>query len=141
MITRELIRLPGDASATGLWYLASPYSHKDRFVRVWRFRAAARVAGWLRRTRGITTFSPISHSHPISEEMRGKPPSFDFWLGWDKVIIDKCDGAIVCQLPGWRQSSGIEKELVWFDERGLSIYGYDPSHLFTATELNQLEDQ
>ena len=47
-------------------YLASPYTHCDHAVRLERYRAVCRAAAGLIR-RGRVVFSPIAHSHAITE--------------------------------------------------------------------------
>lgn len=49
-----------------LTYLACPYSHPDRDVRQRRFDQVNAAAAWLILNEQMV-FSPISHSHPISE--------------------------------------------------------------------------
>ena len=47
-------------------YLASPYTHHDPEVRLERYRAVCRAAAGLIR-QGRVVFSPIAHSHAITE--------------------------------------------------------------------------
>ncbi len=125
-----------------LWYLGSPYSHPDAWMRELRFRAVSRVAGALRVERGIAIWCPIAHSHPISEELQGMSPlDHDFWLSWDKPFEQACKGLIVCALPGWQKSKGLKVEIELFSEReGKAITEcYNPRGHFTATEWAMLE--
>jgi hypothetical protein len=48
-------------------YLACPYSHQDSWRRIARFRAANKAAAELLLA-GVNVYSPISHSHPLTEE-------------------------------------------------------------------------
>ncbi len=123
-----------------LWYLASPYSHPDAWMRELRFRAVARVAGILRRDEGISTFCPITHSHPISEELTGVDPTdHDFWLSWDKPFERLCSGLIICQLPGWDKSRGIATEVPLFKAAGKPVLHRVVIQLFSAAEWAMLE--
>lgn len=123
-----------------LWYLASPYSHADKWVREIRFRAVSRFAGALRTEEEIFTFCPIAHSHPISEELADvQATDYKFWLGWDKPFEDGCEGLIVCQLPGWKKSTGVGIEIPNFKGAGKPVIYRDPRAYFTAAEWAMLE--
>ncbi len=125
---------------TELQYLASPYSHKDAWMRELRFRAVTRVAGALRRDRGLATFCPIAHSHPISKELTEVDPTdHEFWLSWDEPFERLCTGLIVCMLPGWDKSRGIATEVPLFEAAGKSIEHLPPRRYFTLTEWQMLE--
>ncbi len=123
-----------------LWYLGSPYSHPDAWMRELRFRAVSRVAGALRVERGIAIWCPIAHSHPISEELKGVDPTdVDFWLSWDKPFEQACKGLIICSLPGWVNSKGLIIEGSLFRKAGKTVEVYYPREHFTATEWAMLE--
>ncbi len=123
-----------------LHYLASPYSHKDAWMRELRFRAISRVAGALMSERGIATFCPIAHSHPVSEELRGVDPTdHGFWLTWDNHFNHACTGLIVAMLPGWSKSRGVTSELSRFKAVGKPVEHLDPTEWFTPTEWRMLE--
>ena len=68
-------------------YLACPYSHPDRTVRLARFDAANRAAGALMRE-GYHVFSPISHTHPIAEACE-LPLDFSFWEQYDRELAER----------------------------------------------------
>ncbi len=124
-----------------LWYLASPYSHKDAWVRELRFRAVARIAGRLRAEHGLATFCPISHSHPISKEILGlvDPTDHDFWLSWDEPFERLCDELLVAKLPGWEESRGVNREIVQFDKVGKPVTMLNVHEWFTLTEWEMLK--
>ncbi len=124
-----------------LWYLGSPYSHPDAWMRELRFRAVARVVGALMERRGIAIFCPIAHSHPISETLPQRLNSHDFWMKRLEPLEPACKGLIVCALPGWQKSKGLKVEIELFSEReGKAITEcYNPRGHFTATEWAMLE--
>lgn len=123
-----------------LYYLASPYSHADAWMRELRFKAISRVAGELRKTRGLLTFVPIAHSHPISEELTGVDPTdHEFWLSWDEPFEAACEGLIVCKLPGWDTSRGIAKEIPLFETAGKTVEHLTPISMFSVAEWAMLE--
>lgn len=90
-------------------YLASPYSHPDRSVRVARFEAACRAAATMMDA-GQHVFSPIAHTHPI-HEAGGLPGDWAFWEPYDRWFISRCDKVVVLRLPGWTESKGVAAEI------------------------------
>lgn len=93
---------------TVLTYLACPYSHPDHSVRVERFIAANRAAGYLIRE-GHTVFSPISHTHPIAEEGE-LPKGWTFWRSFDTAYLSVSRAFIVLAIDGWEESVGVAAE-------------------------------
>lgn len=100
-------------------YIACPYSHVDKEVMVSRFKQVNKVAGKLMRE-GHIVFSPISHSHPIAEEIGGHL-DHDFWLNQDFEFIRWCSDLYVLALPGWGDSTGIKRELEYAALMGKKI--------------------
>jgi len=99
-------------------YLACPYWDEDPLVREARFRQVNYAAGVLMRA-GYVVFSPISHSHPISEET-GWKPEYD-WLEQDFQFLMWADEVWVLQLDGWAKSLGVGQELEWAEYAGKRI--------------------
>jgi len=70
-------------------YLASPYWHSAERVRETRFLFATRAVGKLMLD-GYVVFGPITHSHPVSQEMDhgshrpGGKLGHHFWLNQDR---------------------------------------------------------
>jgi len=91
-------------------YLACPYNHEARHIRLYRFSEVNRVAAELMYL-GEIVFSPISHSHPIAEA-GGLPLDFDYWKTFDEWFISRCDKVVVLKLPGWKESVGVKAEVL-----------------------------
>lgn len=102
-----------------LTYLACPYSHPDRAVRVARFEAANRAAGALMRE-GRIVFSPISHTHPIAEAS-DLPLGWDFWEAFDRAYLAHSRLVVVLTIDGWRESKGVTAELAIAAELGIPV--------------------
>jgi hypothetical protein len=102
-----------------LVYLACPYNHPDRAVRVRRFEAVNRVAAKLM-NEGLHVFSPISHTHPIAEA-GNLPLGWDYWQQYDRAYLTHCHKLIVLMLDGWRESKGVAGEVAIAEELGLPV--------------------
>jgi hypothetical protein len=107
-----------------LTYLAAPYSHPDRKVRLARFNAVNVAAGQLMR-QGHLVFSPISHTHPIAEA-GGLPLGWEFWAAFDRAYLEASRELIVLRLDGWRESVGVTAELAIAAELGIPVSYIDP---------------
>ena len=90
-----------------LIYLASPYSDDEPGIIAQRVRAMEVAVATLIRQNLIIPYSPIVYTHPIADYM---DDDFD-WYSWDLEMLDRCDGMIVCQLPGWEDSKGVKIEI------------------------------
>lgn len=114
-------------SGKPLVYLACPYSHPDRAVRVARFEAANRAAGLLM-SRGMLVFSPISHTHPIAE-CCDLPLGWEFWHAYDRVFIEHANAIYVLCIDGWMESVGVQAELEIARELGLAVHHVAVHHV------------
>jgi len=128
---RRVIRESEVESRKPLVYLACPYSHPDRSVRVARFQAVNKVAARLM-GEGQFIFSPISHTHPIAEA-GDLPLSWEYWATYDRAILSECHKLIVLKLEGWKESAGIKGEVQIATELGLQIEYLDGQILSTRT--------
>lgn len=92
-----------------LIYLAVPFTHPDKAVMEDRFKRVNAVASKIM-ARGDYVFSPISHTYPIA--LSGDLPyDWDFWAGYDDVMISRCTSVYVLMLPGWKESKGVTAEI------------------------------
>lgn len=110
--------MESSAKAQPAIYLASPYSHTDRDVRIQRYRAACETAATLIRA-GRLVFSPVAHAHPIAE--CGLPTEWTFWQGLDERLLRACDEVMVLMLEGWRDSAGVQAEIRLAGELGKPV--------------------
>jgi len=106
-------------------YLACPYTHPESRVREVRFRSATEFAARLCRA-GLVVFSPLSHSHPMTEF--GLPRDYAFWQRMCETFVCAAAAMIVLTLDGWEQSVGVEAERRLAEQLGKPIW-YVP---FTA---------
>ena len=100
-------------------YLATPYSHPDPPVRLFRFDAVNKVAAQLM-SDGFLVFSPISHTHPIAEA-GDLPKGWEFWKEYDKTFIEWADEVYVLKAQGWETSTGVQAEIKIAEEMGKPV--------------------
>jgi hypothetical protein len=109
-----------DHSNRPLVYLACPYSHPDRQVRLQRFWQANVAAAALMTKRHELVFSPISHTHPIATDAC-LPLGWEFWERYDRAVLSVCHKVYVLALEGWEQSKGGTAELEIARQMGIPI--------------------
>jgi len=110
-------------------YLGLPYTFNPYLS----FEIANRVAAKLMQ-KGYVVFSPISHSHPISDHMADEMRiSQQFWMHQDLPILGKCDEfhLIYIGKNGQKlinESKGCQAEIKKATELGLpiKIHHYEP---------------
>ena len=108
-------------------FLACPYSHSDPQVTEQRFIACNEVAAQIVES-GAAVYSQVSMSHPINAALAAKDNNTigALWGPVDQVFMETMDELIVLDLPGWDASSGIKRELEYFDSH------QKPTHLWSA---------
>ena len=106
------------------YYLATPYSKYADGIEA-AFRAAAEQTALLIRA-GVPVYSPIAHTHPVAIHGDIDPYDHTIWLKADRAFMDAACGLIICTLPGWRDSYGIEQERQTFEKAGKPIYLMEP---------------
>lgn len=105
--------------ATRVWYLATPYSSTDPAIVQARYNDALRVGHALIKA-GFVLIQPIAQSHDMCNRY-DMPGDFAFWERHCKALIDRCDGIIVAQIFGWRESKGVQSEILYAKEKGKEV--------------------
>jgi hypothetical protein len=125
-----------------LIYLACPYTHPDANVRLYRFQQATKAAAALIR-RGHIVFSPITMTHPIDIELAGAESTLgsEFWVHFDETFMDRCDIFVLLPLVGWQDSSGVRRELAYFQAMGKPLKILDQNFQLKAYELPLTDSQ
>lgn len=120
------------------YYLASPYSKHPKGTDV-AFERACEAAAILM-VRHIPVFSPIAHSHSISEtaHLNG---DHRFWLDIDFPFMDAALGLIVLMDDGWEESAGVTEEIGTFACMHKPIYYMDRGIVAPVLELIFSEDE
>lgn len=119
-----------DLKTDGFWYLASPYSHTDKFIQGIRARRSNDYAGALLRA-GVYVHQPIWSTHRIGERFE-LPGDHLFWLGFNKAFIDPSVGMIMCDIEGWQQSKGCQQEIEYVRSLNKPIWLYNGLTKLTA---------
>lgn len=122
--------------AGGLVYLATPYSLEVVDMRGrWQFARsvemalrAASVSADLALLR-VTAVSPIVLAAEMCHATEGRPQPLDplnekFWARWCAPLLRVASAVVVPDLPGWRTSRGIWREVMWALERNVPVYLY-----------------
>lgn len=103
-------------------FLACPYSHADANVVQQRFLACNQVAARILEA-GHAVFSQVSMSHPINLCFEGKDNAAigKLWAPVDALYMAMMDELIVLDLPGWKESGGIKREIEVFESSGRRV--------------------
>lgn len=101
-------------------YLAAPYTSPCKELILSRVEAVNKLAASLM-DQGYCVFSPISHSHPISEYTKADALDHDFWLNQDLEFMEWADEVWVYKLAGWEESRGIKREIEYANKLGKVI--------------------
>jgi len=104
-------------------YLASPYSHPNKWMRHKRYYDATVFAARLA-SRKIVVIPPITMSHPM-QMFYDMPGSWEYWKSIDTELLSKCDHMIVYMLDGWQKSVGVQAEIKIAEQMKIPI-GYIP---------------
>lgn len=102
-----------------LIYLASPFSHKDRWVMKLRWAIITAIGAKLV-SEGKHVFGPITESHAYDEFGVGNS-GWEYWQKHDYLMIDKADELWVVKMKGWEQSVGVQAELTYAQKKGKQI--------------------
>ena len=101
-------------------YVASPYSHPDWHERQDRFRKVCQVCARLIR-KGLTPFSPIAHTHPIAVYGDLNKVDWESWKRFDLEMIRHCGALYVLTISGWKESTGVQAEMIEAKRLGIPI--------------------
>lgn len=107
-------------------YLACPYTDANRFVREERYQLATRAAASLI-LKGRIVFSPITMTHPLDVLLAGEANTLgsDYWVKFDVAFMAACSEMAILNIDGWRESSGIRREIAYFRSHSKPIYMVD----------------
>lgn len=113
-------------------YIGGPYSNNapvsdgpaSAAKRLARFNAVTELARQMIEKEKLI-YSPLTMTHPIDIRMLHDPGS-DFWVDFDEAFMGHCSSMVVLKLPGWEKSSGLKREIKFFEDLGLPVEYIDP---------------
>ena len=118
---------PNPSHTQGFWYLATPYSKYHAGIEA-AFNVACWQTGLLMRA-GVPVFSPIAHTHPIAKRCHMNPLDHGIWIPADRPMMDAARGLIVCMIPGWDRSYGVDLEIATFRAAGKPVVYMTPGEV------------
>lgn len=103
-------------------FLACPYGHPDVAVIETRFDMSNAVAATILAA-GAAVFSQVSMSHPINAQLAHlrNADIGRLWAPVDAVFMDVMEELIVIDIDGWKESSGVAREIDFFRKRGRPV--------------------
>jgi len=119
-------------------YLMGPYTwHGDesqrRMVEASRYRRITEFAATIAHE-GLTVYSPITHSHPMTEYAE-LPGTWDYWKRQDESVMQVCRECWQLTMPGWKSSKGCQAEIAMAGEMGKPVrYINDMAELFNEID-------
>ena len=117
-----------------VYFLACPYSHPDQSIVESRFDDCTLAATKISLA-GFPVYSQITISHPMNLSLAKNMPGKKIdWAPLDKEFMDKCDEIIILELDGWKESSGVQREIDYFKDRGAKVWLFSE---FEAEMLNK----
>jgi nucleoside 2-deoxyribosyltransferase len=94
-----------------LYYLASPYTHKNTKIMKKRFIDVCKLSAYLLK-KGIHTLCPIASSHPTAKYGKIRSTMWKDWAKLDLNFLKRCDGILISVLDKeWMKSIGMKAEL------------------------------
>lgn len=99
-----------------LYYFAHPYTGNSDDDKLANFMTCILMTNVLLK-RGLKIFAPIIYTHPL--DFGNDAFDYDFWIEFDKVFMDRCDGLILA--PGWKESKGCKIEKEYFEKQNKEI--------------------
>ena len=100
-------------------YVASPYSHPDPKVQEHRYTMAETYVIAAIKQR-LVVFSPIYYCHRLAVKF-DLPGDAMFWKNFNNTMMRKADAVHVLQLVGWRESRGVQYEMMMAQELSIPI--------------------
>lgn len=121
-----------------VYYLASPYTHDESFVRELRYMAVNFAAAELIK-KGYQLFEPIASCHYKSRTV-DLPSGYAYWKKRDRKYIEKSDGLIVLTIQGWRESIGVKDEIKHAEKLKLPVHYLSLDDMFPQEVIHALHN-
>ena len=100
-------------------YLASPYTHKDPFVREQRYLATMQAFIELLKKKEYA-ISSILHCHELAK-IGDLPFNQQYWWAYNQELLLACSKLVILKLPGWEESEGVKMEKTLAESAGIPV--------------------
>lgn len=100
-------------------YIASPYTHVDKHIEQSRYEAVCAYAAHLI-AQGRMAISPVIVGHNIIGYEK-LPGDFAFWRDYSFELLAPCKEVHVLRFPGWKESVGVNSEIVFATNHNIPI--------------------
>lgn len=100
-------------------YVSSPYTHKDPRVEEHRFLMAEFYVSTAMLA-GFPVFSPIVYCHNLALKYQ-LPGDAAYWKKFNNTMLRKADAVHVLNIIGWRESKGVQYEMMMAEELGIPV--------------------
>lgn len=114
--------------SAGFIYLASPYSHKDPFIREMRYLWVMKEMGAMLKT-GLYVYSPIVHCHELVK-VCDLPRDAAFWEKYNFTMLAAAEYLYLLVIPGTRESIGCAAEIKQAQSCNIPIIEFEPKEQF-----------
>jgi hypothetical protein len=113
-------------------YLASPYTHPDREVKLRRVAQTEEAMASFH-AQNIVVYSPIVHWHYVAERL-GLATDHVPWLVQNEGMMRASREIGLLRIDGWKESRGMRHEWQFAQKHGIPLIAYD---LIGSTVVNQ----
>lgn len=93
-------------------YVASPYSHPDKWMEHERYLAVMKFVAQRMKDADEYLYSPILHCHEMARNY-ALPGDALFWQKFNQAMQGRAEKTIVLMLNGWEQSKGVQYEITF----------------------------
>lgn len=107
-----------------VYYLVSPYSHKDKEVVKERYLLQQKIGAHLISELDMIVIMPIEMCHTIAQKFN-LPSGYEYWQNRDREFIRRSDGIIVCLMDGLEESAGCRDEIHFCKALGKEVLYFD----------------
>lgn len=105
----------------GLIYLASPYSSPSDLERAVRREAAAKACALLSLMDIGHVYAPIVHGVGFEQYLPTiVRQDHDFWMRHCYQLLERCDQLFVLMIDGWQTSKGVQMEIEYARQMGMT---------------------
>ena len=116
----------------GYTYIASPYSHSEQVMRVFRYEAVLKYTAYVFKLENFA-FSPIVHCHELAVKYT-LPTDAAFWNQYNRCMLERAESLSVLCLSDWEKSLGVTEEIQWAWDLKLPVwYVHSVSYAMSKT--------